>query len=105
MGQFAQQAHIAQYIHSKFMLCEYKARYRRKLAKKLSERGRRMAKLRWEKWRASAHERPEPEPKMHRWYRFEFGVKDKLTGEVEWHDLVSVRHARIALGLILRYCQ
>ena len=47
----------------------------------------------------------EQEPKMERWCRFEFGVRDKLTGEFHWHDLVSVRHAKTALGLILKFCQ
>ena len=43
------------------------------------------------------------EPKMERWFRFEFGVRDKRTRETAWHDLVSVRHAAKALGLILKY--
>ena len=46
----------------------------------------------------------EPEPRMTPFHRFEFGVRDKITGEVGWHDLVSVRHAGKALGLILRHC-
>ncbi|MDE2105158.1 MAG: hypothetical protein KGL39_48470 [Patescibacteria group bacterium] len=45
----------------------------------------------------------EPEPKMVLAYRFEFGVRDKKTGETAWHDLVSVRHASKALSLILKY--
>jgi hypothetical protein len=45
----------------------------------------------------------EREPKLARWHRFEFGVRDKQTGEMAWHDLVSVRHAAKALGLILKY--
>lgn len=45
----------------------------------------------------------EREPMMVKWHRFEFGVRDKITGEVGWHDLVSVRHASKALGLILKY--
>ena len=47
----------------------------------------------------------EPEPKFERYYRFEFGVRDKLTGETHFVDLKSVRHAAKALGLILKYCQ
>lgn len=46
----------------------------------------------------------EQEPKMERWHRFEFGVRDKLNGETHFVDLKSVRHAAKALGLILKYC-
>lgn len=45
------------------------------------------------------------EPKLVRWHRFEFGVRDKLTGETGFTDLKSVRHAKTALGLILKFCQ
>ena len=44
-----------------------------------------------------------PEPKFVRAYRFEFGVRDKASGETAWHDLKSVRHAAKALGLVLKY--
>ena len=44
-----------------------------------------------------------PEPKMVRTYRFEFGVRNKNTGETAWHDLVSVRHAAKAMGLVLKF--
>lgn len=44
-----------------------------------------------------------PEPKMQRAYRFEFGVRDKATGETHFVDLKSVRHAAKALGLILKF--
>ena len=47
----------------------------------------------------------EREPKLERWFSFEFAVRDKRTGETHWHDLVSVRHASKALGLILKHCQ
>jgi hypothetical protein len=46
----------------------------------------------------------EQEPKLIRWFPFEFGVRDKRTGETAWHDLVSVRHAAKALGLVKKYC-
>lgn len=69
------------------------------------ERGRRLANIRWSRWRESAHLRPEPEPKFVRAYPLEFGVRRKSNGEVYWHDLKSVRHAAKALGLILKYCQ
>lgn len=45
----------------------------------------------------------EREPQFVRWFPFEFAVRDKRTGETVWHDLVSVRHAAKALGLILKY--
>lgn len=47
----------------------------------------------------------ESEPKMERWFRFEYAIRDKLTNETHWHDLVSARQAHKALGLILKYCQ
>jgi hypothetical protein len=47
----------------------------------------------------------EREPKMVRWNRFEFGVRDKLNGETHFVDLKSVRHAAKALGLILKFFQ
>ena len=45
----------------------------------------------------------EREPKLERWHRFEFGVRDKTTGETHFVDLKSVRHAAKALGLILKF--
>lgn len=46
----------------------------------------------------------EREPQFERFYRFEFGVRDKTGREAEaWHDLVSVRHAATALGLVLKF--
>ena len=62
-----------------------------------------MANARWAKWRADAANRPEPEPKMVRWHRFEYGVRDKQTGETHWRDLISVRQASRAIGLIIKY--
>jgi len=62
-----------------------------------------MARIRWEKWRADADNRPEPEPKMERFYPLQFGLRNKLTGEFAWVDLKSVRHAAKALGLALKY--
>ena len=46
---------------------------------------------------------PEQEPKMERFNRFEFGVRDRLTGEAAWTELKSVRHAAKSLGLILKF--
>jgi hypothetical protein len=45
----------------------------------------------------------EHEPKMERWFRFEYGVRDKLTGDMHFRDLSSVRQASKALGLILKF--
>ena len=47
----------------------------------------------------------EREPRMLRYCRFAYGVRDKLTGETHWRDLVSVRQAYKALGLIVKFCQ
>jgi hypothetical protein len=44
-----------------------------------------------------------PEPRMEKWYRFQYGVRDKTTGETHFRDLVSVRQAAKALGLILKH--
>jgi hypothetical protein len=63
-----------------------------------------MARARWKKWRAEAESRPDPEPKMKRWHRFDYGVRDKLTGETHWRELRSARQAGKALGLILKFC-
>jgi hypothetical protein len=65
-------------------------------------RRKRFALMRAAKERKRLENPREPETKMERWNRFEFGVRDKLNGEVAWHDLVSVRHAAKALGLILK---
>ena len=75
----------------------------------------RNTKLRWEKrlrqlkMMRDAKERKrltnqvEAEPKMERCFRFEYAVRDKITQEMHWHDLVSVRQAATALGLIQKY--
>ena len=66
---------------------------------------RKMANMRAAKERKRlAAPPPDPEPKMIRWHPFEFAVRDKRTGEIAWHDLVSIRHAARALGLILKHC-
>jgi hypothetical protein len=78
--------------------------------KLLSKRRERIIK-KMANWRAAkARKRQEaidagwrPEPKFVRAYRFEFGVRDKMSGETAWHDLKSVRHAAKALGLVLKY--
>lgn len=64
---------------------------------------RKMAAMRAAKERKRLENPPEHEPKMERYYRFEFGVRNKITGETEWHDLVSIRHASKALGLVQKY--
>jgi hypothetical protein len=62
-----------------------------------------MANARWKQWRANVANRPDPEPKMKSYNRFEYGVRDKLSGEEAWRDLVSVRQAAKALGLIKKF--
>ena len=64
---------------------------------------RKMQAMREAKARKRRENPVESESKWKRWHRFEFGVRDKTTGEVAWHDLVSVRHAAKALGLLLKY--
>ena len=44
-----------------------------------------------------------PEPKMERAYRFEIGIRNKLTGETCFVDLKSGRQANKIAGLILKY--
>jgi len=64
---------------------------------------RRLAQMRAAKERKRMERGPvEPEPKLVRWYPFEFAVRDKRTKEVAWHDLVSVRHAEIAFRMLLQ---
>ena len=70
---------------------QIKGRYSQRVKRALSARGRRMARARWSKWRAEDH--PDQEPRMVRWNRFEYGVRDRLTGEAHWRELVSVRQA------------
>jgi hypothetical protein len=85
------------------MLRAFQGRYSQRIRRELSERGRRMANARWKRWRANVASRPEPEPRMKRWHRFEYGVRDRLTGETCFRPLVSGRQASKALGLILKY--
>src|SRR5512135_3873955 len=66
------------------MLREYKGRYSRELRRRLSERGRRMARARWDAYHANA---PKPESNMVRYFPLEFGIRVKATGETHWHDL------------------
>jgi hypothetical protein len=87
------------------MLQEFKGRFSRRVSKGLSERGRRMANARWAKWRAEAASRPEPEPKMQRWYPLAFGVRDKTLGVECWMDLRSLRDVTRRLAVLLRYYQ
>lgn len=51
----------------------------------------------------------EQEPKLERWHRFEFGVRDKLTGRFSygeaWTDLKSVRDVVRRLRVVLKFCQ
>ena len=63
----------------------------------------RLAQMRAAKERRRMERGPvEPEPKLVRWHPFEFAVRDKRTGEVAWHDLVSVRHAELAFRALLQ---
>ncbi len=63
---------------------------------------RHLCNLRAAKARKRLEHPPEHEPKMERYYPLEYGVRVKATGETHFRDLVSVRQAAKALGLILR---
>jgi hypothetical protein len=62
-----------------------------------------MANARWDRWRANVASRPEPEPKMERWYQFQYAIRDKLSGEEAWRDLVSLRQMTAAARLVLKH--
>jgi hypothetical protein len=47
----------------------------------------------------------EREPKMVLWFPLELGVRDKVSGEVAWIDLRSVRDAARRLGIVLKFYQ
>ena len=65
---------------------------------------RKMANMRAAKERKRLATLPADEPpKLARWYRFEFGVRDKLNGETHFTDLHSIRHAAKAISLILKF--
>ena len=62
----------------------------------------RAAKERMRIERARAGFGPEPRP-VRAEPRFDFGVRDRRTGEVAWAPLKSGNHAAKALRLILKY--
>jgi hypothetical protein len=47
----------------------------------------------------------EREPKMVRWFPLELGVRDKVSGEIVWTDLRSVRDAARRLRVVLKFYQ
>jgi molybdopterin biosynthesis enzyme len=91
--------------------CTQQATFLRRRNRRQDKRERMLRKM--ANWRAAKARKREQriadgwtsEPKMERFYRFEFGVRDKLTGETHFTELKSVRHAAKALGLIVKYCQ
>lgn len=60
-----------------------------------------------ERKRMARGPREEP-PRMARWHRFEFGVRDKVKGPAgygeAWTDLKSIRDVVRRLKVILKYC-
>lgn len=74
---------------------------RKRQLEKLSRMRAAKARIREERIAAGFLER---EPTFELYYPLEFGVRVKATGETHFHDLVSVRYAAKALGLILKYC-
>jgi hypothetical protein len=83
------------------------SKYRKRRQDKYQRRCLRLAQMRAAKVRKREQriaEGWEPEPKMERYCEFEYAVRRKSTGECHWHDLVSARQAKTALGLILKFC-
>ena len=86
--------------------CNHQAGFSRRRKVRQDKWKRRLAQLaqmRAAKERKRLANATEREPQMIKWHRFEFGIRDKITGEVGWHDLVSGRHATKAIGLILKH--
>jgi hypothetical protein len=82
------------------------SKYRKRIQDKRQRQAEKLARMRAAKERKRAAAMAAgwlPEPKFERWHRFEFGVRDKLTGETHFTDLKSVRHAAKALGLVLKF--
>ena len=48
---------------------------------------------------------PDREPKFAPWFPFEFGIREKSTGEMAFVDFVSVRDAARRLGAMRRYLE
>ncbi len=69
---------------------------------------KKMENMRAAKARKRLENPPEHEPKMVPWHRFEFGVRDKVTGRASygeaWTDFVSIRDAVRRLRVIQKYC-
>lgn len=78
----------------------YRKERRERVLRKMSAMRAAKERRRQEKIAAGSIER---EPKIVHWHRFEYGVRDKANGEVQWRDLVSGRQAAKALSLILKY--
>lgn len=62
-----------------------------------------MAQARWSQWRAKAHLRPEPEPRLERTVCLSWAVRDDLTGHVEWLPLKSARDTFRRVTVLLRH--
>ena len=45
------------------------------------------------------------EPKLVRWFPIELGVRDKVSGDVAWTDLRSIRDAARRLSVVLKFYQ
>lgn len=92
--------------------CLHQKRFFRRRNRRQDKWKRELEKLaRWRKLKAEKRQRLVDagiitrEPKMQRWYRFEIGVRDNLTGETHFVVLKSVRDASKRIGLVLKYCQ
>ena len=99
-GRCAEQLIMRQRTHSRILNSARKQRRERMLQKLARARA---AKERKRLARIAAGW--EPEPKLVRWHPLELGVRDRLTGEVAWTELRSVRDAARRLAVVLREYQ
>ena len=58
------------------------------------------ARIKMERGAAGLLER---EPKLVKWFPLELGVRDKVSGDVAWTDLKSVRDTARRIGVVLRH--
>lgn len=81
-------------------------RNRKARRERLLEKMRRMRaakeRLRLQRGAAGLLER---EPKMERWFPLELGLRDKISGEVAWTDLRSIRDSARRIAVVLKFYQ
>lgn len=62
-----------------------------------------MAAMRAAKERRRLENPVESEPRMERWFPLQLGLRDKVTGDVAWVDLRSLRDALRRLRIVFRW--